>query len=466
MLKILNQLARLINFKYLSGGLYLTVSVISLITPALYYGYPLFHQDCKTYFLSGYSNIIPYDRPIGYGWFLRLGSLSYSFWLVVIVQATILVFLIWVLCKYVLSFKNPVKATSLSTIIIAAISPASLYVSMLMPDIFSAYLILGFWIVFMAKKLPKFLYGIIFLLIIYCNFSHFSNIALSVFLTFLLILFALIKKETKLYKLSVYFIATVLISLGLLKITNNVIDGTKEISKGKNIILMARLVEMDIVPDYLEENDKDTVYSLTPFIDELRKMKSAADFVWNSKSPLFKGGCIEISHKNCWKEKSEEYGKLIKEIILSPRYTFRLTGALIKDSFKQFFSFNTKNHYYQNPEEYNIISNIISNYLPVDYYNYKRAVQMNTQISSYPINTIHKYIIGASFIGLLIFIIHRKKAPEFYESAILILILLYSNAFICSTLSNVIGRYQGRVIWLLPLLLVLYVIKSEQIKDK
>ncbi len=76
------------------------VSVILLIVPALINGYPLLYSDSATYIESGMGLFVPIDRPIFYGLFIRIASMSYSLWFVVILQSLVIVALINRLLSY------------------------------------------------------------------------------------------------------------------------------------------------------------------------------------------------------------------------------------------------------------------------------------------------------------------------------------------------------------------------------
>ncbi|MFW6275727.1 MAG: hypothetical protein ACOC2M_03740 [bacterium] len=440
------------------------IPVASLIFPAILFGYPILHPDTKTYVYSGFANFIPFDRPIGYGWLMKYISFSFSFWLVVIVQSIILVLQVQWVNKHVFRFKEYRAVTAVLLTVLSVISYASLYTSMLMPDIFVVYIILGFWLVIFARDLPLPLKVITFILLAYCNFSHFSNIALSGLLTVLLVIFSLIQKEKKYYRLSLYFVAILVVSLVATKFVNKAVDGTEKLSKGKNIIIMARLIEIGVIQDYLEDYDTEYKYSLTHEIDRLNELNGVADFVWNAESPLFDGDCSEISYKNCWKVKSDEYGEIIKNTLLTPRYAFRVICRYTKDSFRQFFTFQAKNHFHNKPET-NIGINV-EKHLPADYPYFISAVQMNTNINSSAINSFNKYVFWISLLLSVLIVINRKENRIIFQSFLFILIALLSNAIVCASLSNVVGRYQGRVVWLIPLIVLLYFIGAYRKKVK
>ncbi|MEZ4979591.1 MAG: hypothetical protein R2772_09875 [Chitinophagales bacterium] len=70
-----------------------------LLFPAFYNGYPLVYSDTGTYIQSGMEMLIPNDRPIFYGLFIRIFSLGFSLWLVIYIQALISFYCLFKLSK-------------------------------------------------------------------------------------------------------------------------------------------------------------------------------------------------------------------------------------------------------------------------------------------------------------------------------------------------------------------------------
>lgn len=70
--------------KHILNFVLFSLSVILLIMPAIVNGYPLVYSDSGTYIGSGFEGIVPVDRPIAYGLFVRHISVAYSLWFVIL----------------------------------------------------------------------------------------------------------------------------------------------------------------------------------------------------------------------------------------------------------------------------------------------------------------------------------------------------------------------------------------------
>jgi len=128
------------------------ILICILIWPAIYNGYPLVYSDTGTYISSGFSGVVPVDRPIIYGWFVRYMSLSHSLWFVLLAQAVTVFFEIYMVARRFIS-GNTVFIAMLITCILSFTTGLSNYTSQIMPDIFSALSIMGFAVILTAERM-------------------------------------------------------------------------------------------------------------------------------------------------------------------------------------------------------------------------------------------------------------------------------------------------------------------------
>ncbi|MFC2139001.1 hypothetical protein ACFLTE_12600, partial [Bacteroidota bacterium] len=69
---------------------------------------------------------------------------------------------------------------------------------------------------------------------------------------------------------------------------------------------------------------------------------------------------------------------------------------------------------------------------------------------------------------ILIIFVNRHKIRynnNLYLALIIIIISLIVNSFICGTFSIPVGRYQGRIIWLLPFMLIVFIFEQIDFKN-
>ena len=85
-------------------GLILLGSIV-MLRLAFYNSFPFVYPDTGTYIRSGYELILPIDRPIFYGLFIRLLSFSTTLWNVVIFQSLITAYLIYLTLRIFINDK-------------------------------------------------------------------------------------------------------------------------------------------------------------------------------------------------------------------------------------------------------------------------------------------------------------------------------------------------------------------------
>lgn len=96
-----------------------------------------------------------------------------------------------------------------------------------------------------------------------------------------------------------------------------------------------------------------------------------------------------------------------------------------------------------------------------EYNQYRNAVQATHTITYPTMNRIQRVVVGFSlFLLILILILNRTRVLVSHSIKVfflLALIGLISNAITCASLSMVADRFQGRIIWLIPLFVFLTV---------
>src|ERR1700758_5039108 len=75
------------------------VGAFILCIPVFFNGYPILCYDSGTYIKSGFTGIVPIDRPLAYGLFIRHSSMAFSLWFTIYTQCIILSGLLYILLK-------------------------------------------------------------------------------------------------------------------------------------------------------------------------------------------------------------------------------------------------------------------------------------------------------------------------------------------------------------------------------
>jgi hypothetical protein len=229
-------------------------------------------------------------------------------------------------------------------------------------------------------------------------------------------------------------------------------------SRAKNVVLLSSFMDSDILIKYLEENCNKKNYPLCSDIEELKQINAAYKFLWEEKSPLYNNNCSETGGwGNCWIVKNKEYGLIISDMLKSMKYLLLIAKFELNKTYRQLGDFGIGILTTQ-VEGSPVISNI-KNYYPDDYYQYTHAKQAFKTLTFETISLIQKITVYFSILALLIFFsikeIRKQIKPKIKFLICGVIIGLLANAFICATFSNVVDRYQGRIIWLIPYLFII-----------
>ncbi|HRG51258.1 MAG TPA: hypothetical protein PLL00_00360 [Bacteroidia bacterium] len=454
---------------YLFEILSFAASVFILVMPALINGYPLVYSDTGTYIATGFSGRIPFDRPIMYGFFIRHISLATSLWLVVIMQAIIVWFILWMFVRSFFQFSKNWLVTLSIVLFLSLTTGLANYTSQIMADIFTGVMLIGTGILLINPPQEKFLKICLGILVVLSLLVHASNlIIVTGLLLTILILKGLFKKMT-LISVKHFFLTAILISSAWLLIPSiNYLSGVGfKVSRAPSVFIMGRLVESGILKNYLDEHCADNSIPMCKYKDNLPGKSPV--FLWDSESPLYKDGCIGANkhEMECWGLKNEEYSALTKAIFSSPANVKAYFIFAMKEAFIQFFHFNVEPLAPMGKGS-PVFGNIEWRFKQ-DYQQYIHSKQFSHAFTYTTITYIQfLLVIICVIIGLIVFFVRKNR--ELVPSSLQIMLFLVVtglvfNAIVCAALSMVADRFQGRLIWVFPLV-ILFTLHSVMKKRK
>jgi hypothetical protein len=416
-----------------------------------YNGYPLtFNSDSAMYLEYAFYKYVGPDRPIMYGLFMYLTSLTHSLWLVVFTQALIVAAAFYYWFKYFTSVKNFLPFYLGFIAIITFFTGASFNASWLMPDVFTSISILSVGLFIFVKKIKLRDLIIISLLVILSLSMHNTHLYICLCVVLLLSVILVFKKIRKqiidagLYiKRIPYIFALILFSYLLSSLIHFTYGGGFKASRGGTVFLFANMVEMGIMDPYLAENCEQQQFNICPYKDTIPN-----NFLWADNSPMRKTGGWEVSE--------QEYTAIVKDILTTPKYCKTFIFKSVIYTIKQFFYFNTGEAGIHTIR----VTNAINVLYPQEYYQFSKAKQYRGELRFNFVNYAQT-LVFAVIILLFIFGFLSKRITIRYKILILFLLTaLLLNAWICATFSGVYFRYQGRLIWVLPLPLFLYAMEK------
>jgi hypothetical protein len=431
---------------------------ILLCYMGFYNRFPLVFPDCGTYIGSGCDLYIPLDRPIFYGLFVRHISLLTSLWLVIWAQGTLLALILFYYFKYLSGTARFRFYYVLYVTLITFFTAASFNVSQLIPDIFTPISILSLGLLLFAGNMKKrdiVMTSIIFVYSIAVHNSHlFINILLLLIFT-IIYLFRKFRQQLTVFSLSlkrILFTWVMIIFSWLMVCTVNASLGAGFRNSGSgHVFMMSRLLNMGILELYLKENCLSHHYKICEYKD-----KMPWDFIWDWRnSPLYKFG-------DGWKsqEVKDEYNAIIRDILTTPRYCNIFIVKSIESTAKQFFCFSAGDGPYLDDKD-NPAYTAIAGHYKVSLKEFLVSRQHGRELDLKMTETLQKYLLAISLFFCIAFLLFPRLAGKYKWIILFIILGMLMNAFICGTLSDVVERYQTRVVWLIPLPLILIMANRE-----
>lgn len=418
--------------------------------------FPIVYSDCGTYISSGINIRVPVDRPIFYGLFIREVSLMISLWMVIWMQGILLALVVFYYFKYLSGTSRFRLYYLIYIFLITFLTAASFNVSQLLPDIFTPVSILCLGLILFAPNMKMRDKDITILILIFSIAVHNSHLYINILLLFavtILFIFRKFREEMKVFALKIRRIIIcwiVLLFTYLMVCTVNASLGAGfSFSRVGHVFLMARLIDMGILNEYLNDNCSKYHFNLCQYKDSM-----PWDFLWDSEnSPLHKsGGWTSPQVK-------DEYNAIIRDVMTTPKYAKLFIMKSVESTMNQFFYFSAGDGPFQGKESAPYV--VISAYYPTDVKEYLSTRQHGKTLDKELSNDGQTYLFGISLFFYMVLFLYPGLAGKYKWIILFILAGLLANAFICGSFSIVLERYQTRVIWLLPLPLLLLIANRE-----
>jgi len=428
--------------------LHIIVGSLILCFYAFYNNYPLVYPDTGTYIISGFDGEVYVDRPLAYGLLIRHISLARTLWLVIWFQGLVVSYLIFRTIKLLNNSKYHLTVYYATVIVLTLFTGVSVHVSQLIPDIFTAVSVLSLFLLLFDKKRSWLGQTILLLLLLIGMIVHNSHLLIITGLLIVITLYYIFWIRTKFSGLimSRQLIITWLIVISswfLMPAIHYIYGGDYKISKGSHVFLMARMREAGVLEDYLEKNCESRNYEICKYRENL-----AYDFLWDLRSPLYLSGG--------WLENEKEYKTIIYDILKDPEYISWLAIKSVTNTFKQFFSFGFQGIAPQmgpGSPPHTQVRNCFTDEIR----EYSSSLQFLGRLDFNKLEQ-RQLIFIFLFLFILVIILSTgiKKQLASYQWYIIVFSLyaLIINDLVCSNLSTVASRFQSRLIWILPLVLI------------
>jgi len=427
----------------------------TLLWVALFNGYAVVFSDTGSYLLTGQTFIghWPFRSP-GYSIFTKLASLGISAWLVVGVQAIIVVYVLDKTCEYSLGDQRryrDILLVSISTM--AALTSLPWLVSQLMPDVFAGIVFLSSFLLAFNDQLPSRSRLSLAAILMISTGVHTSLLPIAALFVALLILIQLaarLRRATTLRGAVLASLVLPLIAGGLSTATLNhrMHLGFKFTPSGQ-LFMLSRLFADGLAADFLRENCPRRPFLACHDLSNLPRTQS--EFLFENRPVL-----------RALTGRPGEMNEIVLGTLATYKVRFLVSSA--KETLLQFVAFRTGDEVRSfNANAWN--ANALGQVFPGDYEEFLHSKQSRGQLlpwanAAAAIDTVTFWL---SVVICLAFSWSRARRGlnRFFYAAMAFLLI---NAAVCATFSGVFDRYQSRVAWLAALCAATYV--CSWVKDR
>ena len=418
-----------------------------LLLPALYNSYPLATPDTGAYISNGFNFHIPVDRPITYSVFILLSSLGgFTLWTVVISQTLILIYFLRRITIKLLDKHYTNRIFVLIILLISVFTSAGWYCSHLIPDIFTAILILtvaDYYLSALSKK-GKVIY---FLLIVFFILQHNSNLVVVIIFCLLARIYTLIKGRSWFSRKTALVWIAALSSFIALSFFNLWEGNSFRPSAGTHVFLMARMAENGILDQFLAEYCPTENYSICKY------QNNTGDRQWN----FMWGENTDLQEAGSWDKREEEYHKIIVRSLYRPKYLGLQIYEALEAGVRQLPLMQLSSIIQGKGSS---TYNSIEYYFPREIKEYRTALQQTGALN----NTLGFFnaliFLFTILTGIATLWLYKKNAHlNLFFFLIISVTFICINAFVTAALSTVMDRLQSRVFWLIPYACILYLFK-------
>ncbi|MGH6888670.1 MAG: hypothetical protein ACREHF_05665 [Rhizomicrobium sp.] len=424
-----------------------TALLVPLLLAAVFWnGFPIIYYDTGAYLLEGLGlHFLPERSPV-YSLFLRFGGAAISLWLIAVIQAVLVAFLVVETARAVAP-RLPVAVLVPVGAILAIGTGLPWYVGQIEPDCFTALVVLALYLLaFHAERLDRWRMVLIMALGGFAIGVHPSHLLLAGGLWLVIALFRTVRRMARLSSTPRPHLlapaAACAVGLSLVLGSNFALTGQLFVSRAGASFVFARMLQDGIVMKLLEDTCPKSGYRLCAYRESLPA--TADGWLWTPHSPFFRLGHFRGTEK--------ESLRIVRDAIL--RYPLLQLKSAVADSLAQFARFGTGDQI--EPQEW-VLAPIFRRFLPSQERPYLSARQQRGEIHFGAMSIWHVIVASCSMAGLVMLLAWLLFAGQVDAAALygFVLAALITNAMICGVLSGPHDRYQSRLVWLVPFALLI-----------
>ena len=423
-----------------------------LLVPAIYNRFPLLFPDTSAYLKVAYGGYWTIDRSGFYGLMyapMRLSDTSLGLWLAAAAQCAVVALIL-------LLFARRVAPKATPTALVLLIGASALFTSLpwhaaqLMPDAYTAVLILTVWLA-ASRNLDEpgtLLLWLLAALLALTHYTHFVLLAIGGAAA-LACGAATRIPASELGKRAVALLIAVSAVAGTQVAVNGSLFGRWTVSPLGPWFMFARLNEDGLVPRWFDGHcGKDGPEELCAIRGALPKDSQV--LLWSSSSPLY-----PVIHEQRGSPVTWHWVDMLEKAAMGSmrEQPAAFARSMGRGALEQFVHFRTLDDLC--PQECQFRQFIAEH--PKLAGPIRSSRQLRKELPKNMIRTVQTPIAAAGLLLLpaLFFMARRRKDPLVAGLIATTSICLFANAALAGGLSDVHDRYQSRVVWLAPFVVLL-----------
>jgi hypothetical protein len=434
-------------------------AAITLCWPAFYNRYPLLFPDSLSYIEQGpriARAVFLHQLSAEYGMrslIYSLGILPFHWgitpWPIVALHALITAWVLWRVVRSILPQRTVAYYLAIVAVL-SAITSVSWYVSLIMPDILGAILYLAIYLlVFARESISKPERIALCVVACWAAASHATHLMLGgIVLVGLIVL--LVYRPMRKHIRGIAEVAVILIFAALSQIALNAyLYGQPVLDARRPPYLMARVLGDGTGRDYLQTHCPQAKLVLCDSVDHLPQNDDeflwAEGSIWTTASPAKQQ---EL--------RREEMPFVLATIRAYPREQL---AKSLDNSWQQLTNFDVDDF-----DSNTWMDAALPTVLPGANIPYARSLQSRSALPEDRFSTIHFWVVSVSLLVVLASLpfLYRRRNLHLIGLSAIILPVVLANGILTAVLSDLDGRYQSRVIWLIPLLAALVLANQLQ----
>ncbi|MFA6267900.1 MAG: hypothetical protein WC670_19555 [Pseudolabrys sp.] len=410
------------------------LSTLILVAPALWNGFPLLEYDTGGYLARWYEGTLLINRPLIYG-LLLTANVPFAFWPVVVFQSLLTIWIVAVVLRTHGHGGRPLLLLGIIAVL-SLITTLPWITAILLTDIYCGLAILAFYMLLARSELLTRVERMAFIVLIACACaSHSATLAVLLLLSAASIVLTLFDRA-RLPRLRIaQGILAIMLGVVIVLGTNFMLVKRLAWTPGGFAMYFGRMLQAGIVPKYLDRHCPDPALKLCAIKDQLPD--NADDWFWADKN---------FDKLGRFAGMSAEMEKVALGSVAE--FPLEVLETTIKSTAEQLVAVRTGEgvvnwiwHTYF----------IVKDWAPQLQPAMWAAKQQKGEISFTAINAVHFPVALAAmaFLPFILILGWTGRLPrEFGDLALVCMLALLANAFVCGGLANPHDRYGARVAWI------------------